>query len=211
MTDQELPALKQIESLEALKALADPLRNQIMEILYQKPLSVSQIAERLGVTPSKLYYHMNQLEEHGFVQVVETKVQGNIIEKFYWLTARNFDLHKDLLGFAAHKAHSELHEALLTRLDATRADLIRSIEAREFNREQGAQENPRQLMLAREVNRISDARADEFLKRLKKLIAEFGEEEPVTDTEAPNYAITVAFYPSFYYNEELDKPQSQND
>lgn len=208
MADRELPALKMIKELDALKALADPLRNQIMEILYQKPLNVSQIADRLGVTPSKLYYHMNQLEEHGFVQVVDTKVQGNIIEKFYWLTARDFELDKELLHFAGRTAHSELHQALLSRLEATRADLIRSMEAREFNREQGAQDNPRQLMLSREVNRISDQRAGEFMARLKELITEFSAESPVTDAEAPNYALTVAFYPSFYYNEELDKPRS---
>lgn len=203
----ELPSSKTIDTLEALKALADPLRSQIMEALYEKPLTVSLIADRLGVAPSKLYYHTKQLAEHGFVQVVDTKVQGNIIEKSYWLTARNFDLHKDLLAFAAHKAHSELHEALLSRLDATRADLIRSIEAREFNREQGAQENPRGVMIAREVNRIPDDRAKEFMSRLKGLVAEFNDEAPVADIEAPNYALTIAFYPSFHYNEELDKPQ----
>ena len=203
----DLPVLKSIDTLEALKALADPLRTQVMEALYEKPLTVSQIADRLGVAPSKLYYHINQLEEHGFVQVVDTKVQGNIIEQSYWLTARNFELHRELLHFAGRAAHSELHQALLSRLDATRADLSRSIEAREFNREQGAQENRRGVMISREVNRIPDDRAKEFMGRLKEIVAEFSDAAPATNREAPNYALTIAFYPSFYYNEELDKPK----
>ena len=211
MTDKtsELPALKVIDNLEALKVVADPLRTQIMEILYPRPMTVNQIADRLGLAPSKLYYHMNQLELHAFVHVVDTQVQGNIIEKFFWLTARDFELDKDLLQFAGHEASSEVHEALLSTLDATRADIVRSIEAREFNRGQGAQDNPRHLMLNRMVNRISDERATEFLQRLKDLMEEFSEETPVDDAAAPNYALTLAFYPSFYYNEDLDKPQGK--
>lgn len=207
----ELPALKTIDSLEALKVVADPLRTQIMEILYPKPMTVNQIADRLGLAPSKLYYHMNQLELHGFVHVVDTQVQGNIIEKFFWLTAKDFDLDKELLQFAGHEVTNEVHQVLLSTLDATRADIVRSIEAREFNRGQGAQDNPRHLMLTREVNRISDERAQEFMERLKALLEEFSSEAPVDDAAAPNYAMTLAFYPSFYYNEDLDKPQRKQD
>ena len=46
-----------INDLETLKVVADPVRNQIMEVLEKKPQNVKEVAEKLGLAPSKLYYH----------------------------------------------------------------------------------------------------------------------------------------------------------
>ena len=51
-----------LSDLDAVKAIADPLRNQIIEVLSPEPLTVNQIGEKLGLAPSKLYYHVNMLE-----------------------------------------------------------------------------------------------------------------------------------------------------
>jgi predicted Rossmann fold nucleotide-binding protein DprA/Smf involved in DNA uptake len=68
-----------ITDLEAVKAIADPLRNQIIEVLSPAPMTVNQIAEKLGLAPSNLYYHVNLLEKHGFLKVINTTIRGNII------------------------------------------------------------------------------------------------------------------------------------
>ncbi|MBI3160370.1 MAG: winged helix-turn-helix transcriptional regulator [Chloroflexi bacterium] len=196
-----------IKDLEALKCIADPLRTQIMEVLNDQTLTVNQIGERLGLAASKLYYHINLLEKHGFVQVVETSVKGNIIEKSYGAAALNFELDKELLHFAAERGLTSINEMLVSTLDATRADLIRSLEAREFNRQQGAQDHPRRAFLNRVLRRIPDGRAEEFMERLTGLLTEFEAEPEARASEAPMYAMTVALYPSFYYHEELDKPK----
>ena len=52
-----------IADLETLRAIADPLRVQIMELLEGgQALTVKQVAEKLGLAPSKLYYHFGALE-----------------------------------------------------------------------------------------------------------------------------------------------------
>jgi DNA-binding transcriptional ArsR family regulator len=196
-----------IRDLESLKCIADPLRTQIMEVLNDRAMTVNQIAERLGLAASKLYYHINLLEKHGFVKVAETRVKGNIIEKSYGAAALNFELDKELLQFAAERGLSSIHEILVNTLDVTRADLLRSLEAREFNRQQGAQDHPRRAFLNRALRRIPDARAEEFMERLTKLLREFEREPEARSSETPMYAMTVALYPSFYYHEELDKPK----
>ncbi|MFC1936911.1 ArsR/SmtB family transcription factor [Chloroflexota bacterium] len=82
MKEKFQPApLMVLKDLEAVKVVADPLRNQIMEVLTAEPLTVNQIGEKLGLTASKLYYHVNMLEKHGFITVVDTIVHGNLIEK----------------------------------------------------------------------------------------------------------------------------------
>ncbi|TAK13567.1 MAG: ArsR family transcriptional regulator [Anaerolineae bacterium] len=194
-----------IHDLEALKCIADPLRTQIMEVLNVNTLTINQIAERLGLAASKLYYHISLLEKHGFVQVVETSTKGNIVEKTYGAAALTFELNKELLHFKEDSVPDSLNAMLVSTLEVTRLDLLRSLEAREFNRLQGAQDNPRRAFLNRALRRIPDARAEEFMERLTGLLEEFEAEPEARAGQAPMYAMTVAMYPSFYYHEELDK------
>ena len=66
--------------------------------------------------------------------------------------------------------------------------------------EQGAEEHPRQVVIYREVRNMSDQTADEFAARLKEVLEDFEKfagDESADDTHAR--ALTVAFYPSFYY------------
>ena len=72
-----------ISDLDTLRVVADPLRNQIVELLIMEPQTVKQIAERLGLAPSKLYYHIGLLEKHGIIEVAETRMVANLQEKDY--------------------------------------------------------------------------------------------------------------------------------
>ena len=42
-----------IEDLETLRTLSDPLRMQVYEILIAEPSTIRQVAERLGLAPSR--------------------------------------------------------------------------------------------------------------------------------------------------------------
>ena len=146
-----------ITDLDAVKAIADPLRNQIIEVLSPAPMTVHQIAEKLGLAPSKLYYHVNLLEKHGFLKVVETSVHGNIIEKHYWITAYDYDIEKDLLNFNVTTSDGKQNviNMFLATLDTTREDFVRSIEARAFSLERGAAPKPRSVVNHRAVFSIA--------------------------------------------------------
>lgn len=194
-----------IDDLDALKAIVDPLRTQILETLVIEPLTVKQIAERLGVTPSKLYYHVNTMETHGFIQVVETRMVANMVEKYYRATAVSFKVDPELLAFQTESGKENIHTVLLSILDATKEDLRRTLDARTAALEQGAAPEPRPVIVHRYVNRIPEGRVAEFQDRLKNLLEDFaevntGEGEKVPDT----YALAVAFYPTIYFTEESE-------
>src|SRR6476620_7963823 len=87
-----------IKDLESLKAMSDPLRLQIIEIMLQGARTVKQIAGELKTTPTKLYYHINLLEQHGLIKVSGTRVVSGIIEKQYRLAAYSFDIDRSLLS-----------------------------------------------------------------------------------------------------------------
>jgi DNA-binding transcriptional ArsR family regulator len=198
-----------VEDLETLRVLADPLRNQIYELLIPASANVRQIADRLGVAPSRLYYHINLLEKHGLIHVVETRMVANMVEKVYRAAAYKIDLAPDLLHFDSGSNREAMPEILTSSIDATREDLLRSVNARMFDVEQGgAPERKRNVMVSRTTARIPDQYADAFRERLIALVEEFiGQDAPARQPAEgdQNYALLVAFYPSFYYAGPEDK------
>jgi DNA-binding transcriptional ArsR family regulator len=191
-----------IRDLETLRIMADPLRAQIYEILIREPASVRQVAERMGLAPSRLYYHVNLLEKHNLLRVVETRMVANMLEKSYRAVALEFEVAPELLNFSEEN-RAVISEMLASTLDATREDLLRSISARLFELEQGEQEKQRSLMITRVNARISDRQAEEFRARLAALLEEFSSQDAGEGpaAAAQNYALMLAFYPSFYYPE----------
>ena len=189
-----------VPDLETLKILADPLRNQIMEILAPQQLTVNQIAEKLGLAPSKLYYHINLLEKYGFIKEVDSTVKGNIIEKVYWITAYDWKMDHELFNFSTPEGQQSVMTSMLTPIDATREDIQRSLEARASALQQGAEPHPRDVIVRREVQNMSDEIADQFADRLNEVLDDFKKYEvDEMDEDTHSWALTVAFYPSFYY------------
>jgi DNA-binding transcriptional ArsR family regulator len=68
--------------LEGLKALAHPLRVQIIDTLATYgSFTASGLAERLGESSGATSYHLRQLEKNGFVREVEGK--GTVRERWW--------------------------------------------------------------------------------------------------------------------------------
>jgi len=189
-----------INDLETLKAIVDPLRGQILDVLVRGPLTVKQIAERLGLAASKLYYHVNMLEKYGFIQVVETRMVANMAEKYYQATAYSYRVDHALLAFQTDEGKENINAVLTSVLNTTRDDILRSLEARTLEIEQGSPENLRTLILSRHLSRLPETRAEEFRARLLALLEEFDTaDEEGTAVPTQPYALTVAFYPSIYF------------
>ncbi|MEW6084799.1 MAG: winged helix-turn-helix domain-containing protein [Chloroflexota bacterium] len=196
-----------IKDLETLRAISDPLRVQIVELLIVENLTVKQVAEKLGLAPSKLYYHFATLEKLGLIEVAETRMVANMVEKVYQSRADVMDVDPSLFRFSKEGENESINMAVNSVIDATRDDIFRSLQARQFQLEQGAEEKPRRFILNRIVSRVPEERVGEFQGRLVNLLEEF---ESENDTSARGaklqpYALTVAFYPSFYF----DEPQKE--
>jgi len=189
-----------IRDLETVRVVADPLRSQILELLIQDSQTVKQVADKLGMTPNKLYYHFSLLEKANLIEVAETHMVANMLEKIYRAAARYIDVEPSLISFATEEGKATIHSLITPVIDTTREDLIRSLQARQSQLEQGAPQHPRVLFVGREVSHIPEERIDEFKQRIHDLMEEFvdaGDGKPSSDS--PSYALAVAFYPSFYY------------
>ncbi len=189
-----------IKDFETLKVIADPIRNQILEVLQFSPQNVKEVADKLGLAPSKLYYHFNMLEKYGFIEVVETRQVANLIEKYYKATTTFLSIDPGLLTFSTDEGKENLRSVVEAAIDTTREDLIRSFQARTYQLERGASQKSRHLIITRRLANMSDEKYQEFHEKMNALIKEFDELDS-KDAQEQTFAFTVALYPSFYYRD----------
>src|SRR5215831_6321018 len=86
--------LEQLAQVEAL------LKPQAIEVVRQlaEPRSCTDVAERLGQTPQRVYYHVKRLVDAQVVdQVAERKVRG-IHEGIYLASAKSYWVSPRLVG-----------------------------------------------------------------------------------------------------------------
>ncbi len=200
-----------ITDLDTLRAVSDPLRVQIVELLQEEPLTVKQVAEKLGLAPSKLYYHFTTLEKLGLIEVAETRMVANMVEKVFTSNAGALDVDPAIFRFSREGDNEPFTTAIASVVDATREDIIRSLQARQFQLEQGAPEKSRRFIINRVISRIPEPRVEEFQERLVQLLQEFEQENDASVRGAKHqpYALTVAFYPSFYFEAPKSKKEKK--
>jgi len=80
----------EIDASEAarLKALGDPLRMQICDLVLERAMSVTDIAARVGRPKGTVAYHVDVLVDAGLLKVVRTRRVRAIDERFYGRVAR---------------------------------------------------------------------------------------------------------------------------
>ena len=114
-------------SLEALKALAHPLRVSLFSALTSYgPATASALAARLGESSGATSYHLRQLERHGFVR--EDLSRGNGRDRWWERVPGPIEIGApESATTEAGRAAGELLEAELQRAeDARYADYRRA-------------------------------------------------------------------------------------
>jgi DNA-binding transcriptional ArsR family regulator len=73
-----------------LRALADPLRAVILDLLLERAATVAELAAAVQRPKSTVAHHVNVLVEAGMLRVVRTRRVRAIDERYYGRTARVF-------------------------------------------------------------------------------------------------------------------------
>ncbi|WP_299429905.1 helix-turn-helix domain-containing protein [uncultured Meiothermus sp.] len=178
-----------IRDLETLKVLTDPLRLQILELM-SKPITVKVVARSLAMPPTKLYYHVGQMEAHGLIRVVGTRVVSGIIEKQYQVTAKNYSIDRSLLEIHK-KDHSSLTEILHNVMDGVSADIQKGLESGLI---QVGDEHPvhQRLVLGRTLVLMTPQQAQQFIETIHMLLKQFS---TGPSEKAQPYSFLIAFHP----------------
>jgi len=97
---EDIPELYNLETIEQMRAIADPLRLRIVDALSQRAFTATGLGERLGLPANKAHYHVRELEKVGLVRIVETREKSGILEKYYRAVAQTLDIPQSLLRTA---------------------------------------------------------------------------------------------------------------
>ena len=86
--DYELAERVDADTPARLKALGDPFRHLILDLVLERAMSVTELAERVGRPRGSVAHHVDVLVDVGLLQVVRTRKVRAIEERFYGRTAR---------------------------------------------------------------------------------------------------------------------------
>ncbi len=88
--DYDLEKMVVVTAPEQLRALADPLRAALLELLLERAATVTEMARAVGRPKSTVAYHVNLLVDAGLLRVVRTRRVRAIEERYYGRVARTF-------------------------------------------------------------------------------------------------------------------------
>ena len=88
--DYEAEDTMVVSDTAQLRAMADPFRVQLVQLLRDEARSTQEISEELSVPKGTVGHHLKVLERAGLIRVVRTRKVRALTEKFYGRTARLF-------------------------------------------------------------------------------------------------------------------------
>jgi DNA-binding transcriptional ArsR family regulator len=111
---EDIPETYDLETIEQLRAIADPLRVRIVEALALRPMTATQVGEELDEPAPKAHYHVRELERVGLVRLVETRERGGILEKYYRAVGKTMRVPPRVLQMAPPDEVAQTMDAFLS-------------------------------------------------------------------------------------------------
>jgi DNA-binding transcriptional ArsR family regulator len=158
-----------------LRAMADPLRSTLLDLLLERAATVTELAAAVGRPKSTVAYHVRVLVDAGMLKVVRTRRVRAIDERFYGRTARLFFMGPvPLEDITPLPWTNFLADAAAESEEAYRADTMWA--------------NVRHARIARESAR-------DFWRSVEALVREFSELPRAGNTV---FGFAVGLYPTRY-------------
>jgi len=180
----------EIDDLATLEVLIDPMRMRILTTVMKSGLTVREVAHELEVPVTRLYYHVNMLEEAGIIEAVETQKVGAMIRRRFRATAERYVQSASLVdSITSDRTTAQLVTALL--LEAARVDA----EAMLANLRRDPDNSDAKGAMGRMFLSIAPDRLEYWANRLDEVFAEIeeeGTEEPTDGTEVYSFTFVLA-------------------
>jgi DNA-binding transcriptional ArsR family regulator len=84
-----------VRDREQLRALAGPIRGDLVQRLRERARSTTELANELGLPKGTVAYHVRVLEQAGLIRTVRTRQVRAVTERYYGRVARLFILKGD--------------------------------------------------------------------------------------------------------------------
>jgi predicted ArsR family transcriptional regulator len=174
--------------------LAAPIRQRILEALAE-PGSASTIAKTLGLARQKVAYHVRQLEDHGYVQLVREEQRRGCTERIVRRTAQYLVASNELFGRAGldsrrlqDKFSSEYLMALASRMTKEVGEA--QVAAERAGKRLPTLSTEVEIRLRSPTER--QAFAEELVEAVARLVAKYHDEK---HPDGRSYRLVVGAYP----------------
>ncbi len=203
----QLAGIYEISDLATLQVVADPLRIQILAELRRQPQTVKALAARFDRTPTKLYYHINLLEDHRLIQVVGLRAGAGPPEKEYGVTAARLTVNRSLLTPDGPAADDALEAFLAMVLDETKSEIRRSVAAGLIDPSPN-NDSTDGLRLGRIWLRLTPAEAEALDQRILALIGEYTALHTMDDDQPDlrHYEMLLSLFAMVEPTQSADQP-----
>jgi len=121
-----------IENISQIRAMAEPTRWRMLGLLWEQPMTGSQLARAIDIPRTRAHYHLNILKEVGLVELQHEQLNGSMVEKYYAPVADHFrtDHLVDRTRLAASQAGDDagtgeiMRDMMLAIIELARADIL---------------------------------------------------------------------------------------
>ncbi len=186
--DYPLDEVKVVNDPRQVRAIFDPLRETLLELLLERAASVQELAAAVGRPKSSIAYHVNLLAGAGLLKVVRTRTVRGREESFYGRTARLFSVGAVRVP-PPSGSPSFFDNAAREAEPAVADDDFRGITRYAW---------------------IDAAQAAQFWSRVLDLVGEYGQ-LPRTSSGESAYALVTAIYPARHPRLPPGTPSSTGD
>lgn len=162
-----------IKDAATLRALAEPMRMQILMELAEGPKTVKEVAGALEVGATRLYYHFKILERAKLIRVSGRRMISGIEERTYAATAESWVPAPE---FSSKLAESGIVDALL---EVVGSELEIALDA-QGSSPLGEVGSPVPVMGFTRLA-LTEENVAEFQRRIESVMVEFGEVGPPPD------------------------------
>ncbi len=157
--------LFEIADVDHLTELTHPIRSRIMRAL-KHPRTVAEAAGLLDAPVTRLYHHVNRLEDLGFIRVVATRKVAAVTERRYQVRASTFQVDHQLFESSDP---AELAIALGSVFETSKMAFQREVEHGSLRNGPTAD----QAMITRGSLSLTKQRRLDLIERLQAVYEEF--------------------------------------
>ncbi|MFB9235999.1 helix-turn-helix domain-containing protein [Plantactinospora siamensis] len=172
--DYELAESVEVSTPAQLRAIADPLRATLLDLVLERAATVAELAAAVGRPNSTVAHHVKVLVQAGMLRVVRTRRVRAIDERYYGRTGRTINVG------AVRTPGDPAAPVCLNGLSTAAAESVPAHEADT-------------LYSTIRHARIPAAAASAFWRRVEDLVREFSELPRSGDTV---YGFAVGLYPT---------------
>ena len=172
-----------IRDLDQLRLLSDPLKLRLLQAFADSAKTTKQVAAELGEGVTKLYRHVDALQETGLIEVVEERQKRGAIERTFRAVARRFEADPSLFGDATKK-----------EVVGAARDVLRVAETEILNALTHARDDDEPAIVMRIRGRASPEKVAELRTALQEWLDSVARCDPAPAEDTEGIGGLVAFY-----------------